>query len=86
MGPEPGAQPVDKPNRNLSPDVPPRRGKAKGEFKSERGPKRPMREIVRGQFFSGSDEDDDYDEYEDYDAETDEERSDADLSDPEKSP
>src|SRR5262245_38874647 len=56
-GPTAGAEPADppgsKPGRNLGPDKPSRhgRGRAKGEFKTERGPKGPMREIVRGQFY-----------------------------------
>src|SRR5882672_3189527 len=49
VGAEPAAEPPgNKPSRNLSPDKPRRgRGKAKGEFKEDRGPKGPMREIVR---------------------------------------
>ena len=65
--------PGNKPGRNLGPDKPPRHGrsKSKGEFKGERGPKGPMREVVRGQFFGDLDDDnedyDEYDEYDDYD-------------------
>lgn len=52
----------DKPNRNFGPDAaPPRRGKGKGAPKSERASKGPMREVVRGQFVGG-DDDDDYDD------------------------
>ena len=61
---EPANPPGNKPSRNLSPDKPPRRGRgrAKGNFKEERGPKGPMREIVRGRFFGEIDNyDDDYD-------------------------
>jgi len=55
----------DKPDRNFGPDAPSkRRGKGKGVPRSERAPKGPMREIVRGQFSSG---DDDYDDYYDDD-------------------
>ncbi len=79
--PEPADPPGNKPNRNLGPDAPSRHGRrrAKGEFKAERGPKGPMREVVRGQFFGEIDDDDD-----DSDAETKEENFDADVSDPEK--
>lgn len=55
----------DKPNRNFGPDAaPPRRGKGKGAPKSERVAKGPMREVVRGQFVGG-DDDDDYDDFDD---------------------
>jgi cold-inducible RNA-binding protein len=86
--PEPANPRGNKPSRNFGPDAPSRhgRGKAKGESRSERGPKGPMREIVRGQFFSEGD-DDDYDEdddYDDYEAEMDEESHDAEEPDPEK--
>lgn len=67
------APPVsDKPNRNFGPDAAPqRRNKGKGAPKSERAAKGPMREVVRGQFISG--EDDDYeDDYEDEDYDDDE--------------
>src|SRR5215510_2059912 len=49
-GPEPSEPPSNKPSRNLGPDKPSRRsrGKSKGEFRAERGPKGPMREVVRG--------------------------------------
>jgi RNA recognition motif-containing protein len=63
----------DKPNRNFGPDAaPPRRGKGKGAPKSERASKGPMREVVRGQFVGG-DDDDDYDDFDDdgYDYEDD---------------
>lgn len=67
---EPAAAPPpsgDKPNRNFGPDAAPqRRRKGKGVPKSERAPKGPMREVVRGQFTSGEDDyDDDYDDYDD---------------------
>jgi RNA recognition motif-containing protein len=82
-GPEPANPPGSKPGRNLGPDRPPRRGrgKAKSEFKAERGPKGPMREVVRGRFFGEIDDDDDYD---DYDEETNEDNFDAGVSDSEK--
>jgi RNA recognition motif-containing protein len=69
----------DKPNRNFGPDAaPPRRGKGKGAPKSERASKGPMREVVRGQFVGG-DDDDDYDDYDDdgYDYEDDNDGSTA---------
>src|SRR5262245_441877 len=69
---EPADPPGNKPGRNLGPDKPSRhgRGKAKGEFKAERGPKGPMREIVRGRFFGEiGDDEEDYDDYDDYDEE-----------------
>jgi len=86
VGPAPADPPGNKPNRNLGPDAPSRhgRGRAKSEFKADRGPKGPMREVVRGQFFSEGDDDDDYDDYDDYDVERDEENFDAGVSDPEK--
>jgi RNA recognition motif-containing protein len=47
----------EKPSRDFGPDAPPRRRtKGKGGPKSERAPKGPMREVVRGQFF-GDDND-----------------------------
>ena len=81
---EPAAPPSTKPSRNLGPDKPSRHGrsKAKSEFKAERGPKRPMREVVRGQFFGEVDDDDD--DYDDYDEEPNEDNFDAGVSDPEK--
>jgi len=88
MGPEPADPPGKKPSRNLGPDKPSRRGrgKAKSEFKAERGPKGPMREVVRGQFFGEADDDDDYydDDYDDYDEEVNEDNFDAGVSDSEK--
>jgi cold-inducible RNA-binding protein len=86
-GPEPADPPGNKPSRNLGPDKPSRhgRGKAKSEFKAERGPKGPMREVVRGQFFGEiDDDDDDDDDYDDYDEEANEDNFDADVSDSEK--
>jgi RNA recognition motif-containing protein len=49
----------DKPRRNFGPDIAPRRGrsKSKGGQRSERAPKGPMREVVRGQMFGGDDDD-----------------------------
>lgn len=48
--------------RDFGPDAPPRRirGKGKGGPKSDRGPKGPMREVIKGQFFG-----DDGDSFED---------------------
>lgn len=62
--------PVNKPNPNFGPDASPQRsrGKAKNKPGSERSPKGPMREVVRGQFFGETDDDyDDYDDIDDYD-------------------
>ena len=83
-GPEPADPPSNKPSRNLGPDKPSRhgRGRGKSEFKTERGPKRPMREIVRGQFFGEVDDDDD--DYDDFDEEPNEDNFDAGVSDSEK--
>ena len=52
----------EKVSRDFGPDAPPRRnfGKGKKGAKSERAPKGPMREVVRGQFFG-----DDSDAYDD---------------------
>jgi RNA recognition motif-containing protein len=52
------------PNRNFGPDASPHRSrsKAKGELRSERVSKGPMREVVRGQVFFDDDDDDDYDD------------------------
>ena len=92
-GPDPADPPGNKPSRNFGPDKPSRHGrsKSKGEFKAERGPKGPMREVVRGQFFGEVDDyDDDYDDYDDngdyddYDKEANEENVDAGVSDSEK--
>lgn len=62
--PPPGGE---KPGRNFGPDAPPRRkgNKPKTGPKSERAPKGPMREVTRGQFFGGDDDDafdDEFDE------------------------
>ena len=89
VAPEPAEPPAKKPSRNLGPDKPARRGrgKARSEFKAERGPKGPMREVVRGQFFGEvDDDDDDYDDddYDDYDEEVNEDNFDAGVSDSEK--
>ncbi|HEY7913865.1 MAG TPA: RNA-binding protein [Blastocatellia bacterium] len=45
--------------RSFGPDAPPRRNRTKTKRtpKSERAPKGPMREVVRGQFFGGDDDD-----------------------------
>jgi RNA recognition motif-containing protein len=54
----------EKPGRSFGPDAAPRRNRSKGKgggSKSERAPKGPMREVVRGQFF-GDDDDDFYDD------------------------
>lgn len=84
VAPEPADPPGKKPSRNLGPDKPSRRGRGKGksEFKAERGPKGPMREVVRGQFFGEIDDDDD--DYDDYDEEVNEDNFDAGVSDSEK--
>jgi len=83
-GAEHADPPRNKPSRNFGPDKPSRhgRGKAKGEFKADRGPKGPMRERVRGQFLR--EVEDDYDDYDDYDDEINEEDFDAGVSDSEK--
>lgn len=84
---EPADPPGNKPSRNLGPDKPSRhgRGRAKGEFKAERGPKGPMREIVRGRFFGEfGDDDDDDDDYDDYDEEVNEDSFETGVSDAEK--
>ncbi|HZS09674.1 MAG TPA: RNA-binding protein [Blastocatellia bacterium] len=49
--------PGNKPSRNFGPDASAQRnrGKTKGGSKSERTPKGPMREMVRGQFFGEDD-------------------------------
>lgn len=54
--PPPGGE---KPSRNFGPDAIPRRKSNKGKAgsKSERAPKGPMREVVRGQFFGGEEDD-----------------------------
>lgn len=54
----------EKTSRNFGPDAAPRRNRNKargGGSKTERAPKGPMREVVKGQFF-GEDEDDSYDD------------------------
>jgi RNA recognition motif-containing protein len=50
-------------SRNFGPDAAPRRNRTKSKSgpKSDRGPKGPMREVVRGQLF-GEDDDDTYDD------------------------
>ncbi len=83
-GPESAEPRGNKPSRDFGADKPSRRGrnKAKGDFKAERGPKGPMREVVRGQFFGEIDDDDD--DYIDHDEETNEDNADAGVSDSEK--
>src|SRR5215510_5103177 len=83
-GPEPADPPGNKSSRNLGPDKPSRRGRGreKSEFKAERGPKGPMREVVRGRFFGEVDDDDD--DYDDYDEEVNEDNFEAGVSDSEK--
>jgi cold-inducible RNA-binding protein len=87
-GAEPGESAGNKPSRNLGPDKPSRhgRGRPKGEFKADRGPKGPMREIVRGRFFGDLDDDDaDYlDDDADYDEEGNEDNFETGVSDSEK--
>jgi len=59
--------PTNKLNPNFGPDASPHRSrsKAKNRHNPERGPKGPMREVVRGQFFGEQDDDDDdYDDVE----------------------
>jgi RNA recognition motif-containing protein len=48
-----------EPGQNFGPDKAPRRkqNKSKGGAKSERAPKGPMREVVRGRFFGGDEDD-----------------------------
>ncbi len=60
--------PASKRSRDFGPDASPhsQRNKGKGGPRPERGPKGPMREMVRGQFFGEDDEEDDF--YEDADA------------------
>ncbi len=64
--PDTAVPPAHKPGPNFGPDASPQRSrsKAKGKLNSERGPKGPMREVVRGQFFGEHDDDDDYDDVE----------------------
>ena len=84
VGSQPADPPGHKPSRDFGPDKPSRHGRsrAKGDFKTERGPKGPMREVVRGRFF-GQDDDDD-DDHDDYDMEINEDEFDAGVSDSEK--
>jgi RNA recognition motif-containing protein len=54
--------------RQFGPDAPPRRNRKRTNrpLESDRGPKRPIRERVRGQFFGGDvDDDDDYNDDDD---------------------
>lgn len=56
---EPPPAGAEKAGRNFGPDAAPRRtrNKPKTGAKSERAPKGPMREVTRGQFFGGEDDD-----------------------------
>jgi RNA recognition motif-containing protein len=58
--------PSGKPSPDFGPDAPPRRNRSKSKSgpKSERGSKGPMREVVRGQFFGGDEDEDDADDEE----------------------
>ena len=57
-GPGMVGPPGDKPSRDFGPDaVPRRKKKGKSGPKGERVPKGPMREVVRGQFFGGDEDD-----------------------------
>ncbi len=50
--------PGGKPSRSFGPDAIQRRGgRGKGEQKSDRNPKRPLREVERSQFFGGEEDD-----------------------------
>lgn len=53
-----------KRSRDFGPDASPQsnRNKGKGSPRAERAPKGPMREMVRGQFFGGGDDEDDFDD------------------------
>jgi RNA recognition motif-containing protein len=57
---EPPGSSGAKPARNFGPDATKRRSN-KYDQKSQRGPKRPMRDVGRSQIFGGDDEDDLYD-------------------------
>ena len=89
-GPEPDDPPGHKASRNFGPDKSSRHGRSrvKGGFNAERGPKGPMREVVRGRFFDqgADDDDDDYDDddYNDNPEEVNEDDFDAGVSDSEK--
>jgi RNA recognition motif-containing protein len=87
-GPEPADTPGHKVSRDFGPDKSSRRGrnKVKEGFKAERGPKGPMREVVRGRFFDQIDDDDDDDDDRDYSypEEVNEDDVDAGVSDSEK--
>jgi RNA recognition motif-containing protein len=56
--------PVGRPSRDFGPDASPetQRNKKKPGPRPERAPKGPMREMVRGQFFGGDDDADDFDD------------------------
>jgi RNA recognition motif-containing protein len=85
-GPEPADPPGHKASRDFGPDKSPRhgRGRVKGGFKADRGPKGPMREVIRGRFFDQVDDDDYDDDYNDYHEEVNEDDFDAGVSDSEK--
>jgi cold-inducible RNA-binding protein len=55
--------PGEKTSRNFGPDAAPRRtrNRAKSGPRSERAPKGPMREVIRGRFFGGDEDDPDDD-------------------------
>src|SRR5262245_6035890 len=88
--PEPPDPPGHKASRDFGPDKSSRHGRSrvKGGFNAERGPKGPMREVVRGRFFDqvDDDDDDDYDDddYNDNHEEVNEDDFDAGVSDSEK--
>lgn len=56
--------PGSKQSRDFGPDASPRsqRNKVKSGPRPERAPKGPMREMVRGRFFGGDEEEDDFDD------------------------
>lgn len=56
--------PGGKRSRDFGPDASPhsQRNKGKGGSRQERAPKGPMREMVRGQFFGGDEDADDFDD------------------------
>ncbi|MBK7601869.1 MAG: hypothetical protein IPJ07_26435 [Acidobacteria bacterium] len=59
--------PGSKRSRDFGPDASPQsqRNKKKGGSRPERAPKGPMREMVRGQFYGGTDDEDDFDDFDD---------------------
>src|SRR5262245_16608200 len=60
------APPGERPTRNFGPDARPARSRSrtKSSPKTERAPKGPMREVVRGRFFGGDDDDSNDDDVE----------------------